>query len=346
MIWADDTLSEYETIPLVKYVIVEGISSYHPDIEKYYDYKIWIDTPMELSKQRGHARDGSNENADKWDLWAQNDLEYKKKYQPEKRADIVIDNSKENMTEEITEPKQFTHPLLSQAYDSLNALGVDADFWIRETKRLNPKTIIDFGCGTGLLTCELANLGYDVIGIDPAKPMLDIAQTKEHAQKVRWIGGNYTALEGLYCDLILMTSHVAQFLLSDEEWNGMLKHAYESLNEGGYMLFDSRQSISQSFTKWPTKDNPRYVTDPHLGKITYWCNMLEKTDTLATYELHHLFHESGETVVSTDTLIFRQKKAIEKSLIDAGFDIETIYGDWDRSELTGSSLEMLFVVRK
>ena len=92
LVWVTDTLSEPVTVPKVAYLIVEGISSYHPNIAKYYDYKIWVDTPIELAKERGHARDGSNENAQHWDLWAENDLKYQQKYHPEQQADFVISN--------------------------------------------------------------------------------------------------------------------------------------------------------------------------------------------------------------------------------------------------------------
>ena len=92
LIWETDTLSEPITVPKMEYLIVEGISSYHPTIAKYYDYKIWIDLPMELAKERGHARDGSNENAQYWDLWAENDLVYQQKYHPEQQANFVVEN--------------------------------------------------------------------------------------------------------------------------------------------------------------------------------------------------------------------------------------------------------------
>ncbi|MDQ3159143.1 MAG: hypothetical protein M3P98_03360 [bacterium] len=92
LIWATNTLSEPVSVPDVDYIIVEGISTYHPDIAKYYDYKIWIDIPIELARERGHARDGSNENAQHWDLWAENDLRYQQKYHPEQQADFIIAN--------------------------------------------------------------------------------------------------------------------------------------------------------------------------------------------------------------------------------------------------------------
>ncbi|GAC1392104.1 MAG: AAA family ATPase [Candidatus Saccharimonadales bacterium] len=96
LIWVTDTLSEPVNVPKVAYLIVEGISSYHPNIAKYYDYKIWVDTPIELARERGRARDGTNENAQYWDLWAENDLKYQQNYHPEQAADIVIKNDNAN----------------------------------------------------------------------------------------------------------------------------------------------------------------------------------------------------------------------------------------------------------
>jgi len=68
LIWVGNLLSDYIEVPKVQYIIVEGISSYHPSIAHYYDHKIWIDTPIAIAKERGHARDGSNENDTKKDI--------------------------------------------------------------------------------------------------------------------------------------------------------------------------------------------------------------------------------------------------------------------------------------
>lgn len=92
LIWETNTLSEHSVVPKVEYLIVEGISCYHPDIAHYYDYKIWVDTPIEIAKQRGRARDANNENVQSWDLWAENDIVYKRKYYPEEAADFIVPN--------------------------------------------------------------------------------------------------------------------------------------------------------------------------------------------------------------------------------------------------------------
>jgi uridine kinase len=91
--WTTNKLSEPIEVPKVDYLIVEGISSYHPDIAKYYDYKIWIDTPIKVANQRGKLNDAGTENEQYWDLWSKNDLAYKEKYQPEKVADFIYENS-------------------------------------------------------------------------------------------------------------------------------------------------------------------------------------------------------------------------------------------------------------
>lgn len=92
LLWESGTLREPKTVPPGKYLIVEGISSYYPNIAHYYDYKIWVDTPIEIARERGRARDGSNDNAQHWDLWAANDLAYQDKNHPEQIADFVIIN--------------------------------------------------------------------------------------------------------------------------------------------------------------------------------------------------------------------------------------------------------------
>jgi len=92
LLWDTNTLSEPISVPKTDFLIIEGISSYHPNIAKYYDYKIWVDTPIEVAKERGKARDRDNENAQHWGLWAENDLRYQQKYHPEKVADFIIAN--------------------------------------------------------------------------------------------------------------------------------------------------------------------------------------------------------------------------------------------------------------
>jgi SAM-dependent methyltransferase len=239
--------------------------------------------------------------------------------------------------------KQFSDPRLVATYDVLNALGDDSEFMCQLVAKLSAQTIIDLGCGTGLLTCELAKRGHDVIGVEPAGAMLDIARTKPYADKVRWIEGGYEKFEGLTADMVLMTSHVAQFFLDDNEWQAMLKAAHKALKPRGHIVFDARPPIFPPYQTWPTEASPRRVNDPAVGPIDWWYKLLEIKDNHVRYQLYYHFINSDETVVSTDELIFRSREELTKSLEDAGFKVETVYGDWDSSLATPTSPEMIFV---
>ncbi len=92
LLWESNILSEPIHIPVSDYLIVEGISSCHPEIAGYYDYRVWVDTPIEIAKSRGKARDVGNENENKWDVWAENDLKYQDYHHPEQHATFIIQN--------------------------------------------------------------------------------------------------------------------------------------------------------------------------------------------------------------------------------------------------------------
>jgi uridine kinase len=125
--WIENKLSELIEVPAVGYLIIEGISSTHPDIAGYYDFKIWVDVPIEVAKRRGKLRDVGNENEQHWDLWAENDLTYQQKYHPEQRADYVIDNSQEtiiitttaNLWEKAKETGHYTQSTIDLKLDDV-----------------------------------------------------------------------------------------------------------------------------------------------------------------------------------------------------------------------------------
>jgi uridine kinase len=87
-------LSEYFDIPQVDYIILEGVSSFHPDISQYVDYKIWLDVSADAAKNRMMKRDkraGKDHGEALWSHWTDSYQAYKDLHQPEVRADAIID---------------------------------------------------------------------------------------------------------------------------------------------------------------------------------------------------------------------------------------------------------------
>jgi hypothetical protein len=126
----------------------------------------------------------------------------------------------------------------------------------------------------------------------------------------------------------------------------MLSAAYKALELGGYIVFDSRTPIFPPYQTWPTEKSPRRVQDSTFGPIDWWYKLLEIKDNHVRYQLYYHFINSDETIVSTDELIFRSRDELTKSLEDAGFKVEIVYGDWDNSVASPTSPEMIFVAKK
>src|SRR5919108_3553760 len=111
---------------------------------------------------------------------------------------------------------EFSDLRLVAIYNSVNAYAANTQprFYWQLAAETGSKSIVDLGCGTGLITCHLAKHGYKLIGIDPAPAMIEIARRRECADRVRWIVGDAGQIGEPHADLAIMTGHVAQFFLT------------------------------------------------------------------------------------------------------------------------------------
>jgi len=90
--WDTNTLSKFISVPDVKYLIIEGVSTFHPDIAGYMDYKIWVGTSKEVAKQRMVKRDTAlgDDHGELWDHWTESYQAYKDLHHPETIADFIV----------------------------------------------------------------------------------------------------------------------------------------------------------------------------------------------------------------------------------------------------------------
>lgn len=137
--------------------------------------------------------------------------------------------------------QEFHDPHLVALYDALNPCAADtAAFYIELAAALSASSIIDIGCGTGLLTCELARRGHRMTGVDPSSAMLHVARHRPSHECVRWIEGDASRLDGMQADLAIMTNHVAQVIADDDCWHATLAATHRALRPGGHVAFESR----------------------------------------------------------------------------------------------------------
>jgi SAM-dependent methyltransferase len=249
---------------------------------------------------------------------------------------------------------EFYDPRLVAIYNTICPLDGYEQLYFKLAKELGAKKILDIGSGTGLLTIELAKQGYEMIGVEPSKLMLEVARKNSEDLNIQWINGDATSLKEFNADLAIMTGHVAQFHLKIEEWNNALKSIYKSLKPGGYLVFESRNPVVQPWNNpnqennkgWYAPNFHRVLNDPIEGQIDLRSELIEVDGELVNSVTYYLFTKTGRELTTSNTLIFRTRSEIEQSLKDAGFTIETVYGDWDGSIANDKSPEFIFVAKK
>jgi SAM-dependent methyltransferase len=129
---------------------------------------------------------------------------------------------------------------LAAIYDALNPPGPDDAFYA-ELAGNRPRAILDVGCGTGWLACDLAALGHSVTGVDLSDAMLEIARHRPGGERVKWIKGRATelSLEHRF-DLIIMMGHAFQVLLRDRDFLVALRTLRDHLAPAGQLAFETR----------------------------------------------------------------------------------------------------------
>ncbi len=239
----------------------------------------------------------------------------------------------------------YVDPRLVELYDSDNSSRADTDFYISLADELDAHRILDLGCGTGVLTRELATEGREVTGVDPAAAMLAYARRQRGAERVQWVEGDSSALGTPEADLALMTGNVAQVFLDDDEWAATLAAIHAALRPGGHIAFESRNPKDRGWERW-TPEATFVRQDTADGPMESWLEVIRVSEGRVLMVGHNVFTATAETLDVNSELRFRSLAEISNSLTNAGFTVEHVYGDWQRGTLTDASRVMVFVARR
>lgn len=213
---------------------------------------------------------------------------------------------------------EFDQPFVAQTYDLVEGERSDLDVYVELAADLNASSVLDIGCGTGVLALRLAAEGRQVTGVEPAGEMLAVAQAKPGADAVRWIHGVAPDVPtSLRADLAVMTANVAQVFTSDDDWLATLRAVAAVLRPGGTIAFEARNPADRAWERW-AKQPTRSFDAPGLGTVHNTFELLDVELPLIRFQsVNHL--PDGTVVPAESTLIFRTEQQLLSSLAEAGF---------------------------
>ena len=240
----------------------------------------------------------------------------------------------------------FENARLASLYDPFNGWDICDAFYFDLARQIGG-TVLDLGCGTGLLACRIAGQGLDVTGVDPAESMLRIARERDGGRRVVWIRSAGQALQlGRQFDLIYMTGHAFQALLTDDDAVALLRAARDHLTRDGRLAFDTRNPARQAWLGW-TPDRPRQALTVEHGEVEERIEAAADPQTGIVDLTHrYRFAASGETIVGRSRIRFVARGHLEHLLALAKLAPVDWYGDWDRSPVGPTSPELIVVARR
>jgi SAM-dependent methyltransferase len=240
----------------------------------------------------------------------------------------------------------FADARLAALYDLLHPRETRPDFDFYLPLIMSAKAVLDVGCGTGALLREARQRGHAgrLCGLDPAPGML--AQARKRTD-IEWRLGDLRSISwAREFDLIVMTGHAFQVLLTDEELRVSLAAIRAALAENGRFAFETRNPLARVWETWSSEDAVEAV-DAHGRSV----RMAYRTDhpfdgRTMSFTLTFTGPGWAQPEVSRSMLRFLGAKDLSSFLAEAGLAIEAQFGDWDRRPLTDDSPEIITMARR
>lgn len=250
---------------------------------------------------------------------------------------------------------------VAEFYDPAYAHLKDIDFYIDYSRRANGRTL-ELGCGTGRVLIPTAISGCEITGLDLSPYMLAKCQEKLDKEPkkvqgwVRLIEASMTDFEtGETYSLVTIPFRAFQHLIPVEEQQACLECAHRHLAPGGLLILNL-------FHPFP----PRLVHDPkYTVEIEDLPEMqlpdgrrLRRTTRTAAFHrdqqyndveiIYYVSHPDGRTerLVQAFPMRYFFRYEAEHLLNLCGFAVVDLFGDFDGSNFSADSPEMIFVAEK
>ncbi|MBX9299437.1 class I SAM-dependent methyltransferase [Chromobacterium piscinae] len=238
----------------------------------------------------------------------------------------------------------YGEPLLAEVYDLFNAWGEDNDFYLGLCSPAVGSTL-DLGCGTGLLAAKMAERA-EVVGLDPARAMLDIARARPGGEQVEWRQDDARNFElSRRFDLIYCAGHAFQSFLTETDRRAVFRQVRRHLARGGRFAFETRNPAARAWLRWENAA-PRRAAHPRWGEVELSQSLLSERNGLVSYRSRYRFIDQDWALEADARLRFCGLAALSAELESEGLRVLALHGDWRGGEWREGSEEIILTLSR
>ena len=200
-------------------------------------------------------------------------------------------------------------------------------------------SVLDLGCGTGTLTELLADKGYDMIGIDNAEEMLEIAMEKrmQSGKDILYLLQDMREFE-LYGTVgaVVSVCDSLNYILDEEDMQEVFNLVNNYLYPGGIFVFDFN-----TVYKYETVIGDTTIAENREECSFIWDNYYHDEERINEYDLtifveeeEELFRRFSETHYQRGYTLDEMKQFVKKAGLEfvTAMDADTHEGVTDESE--------------
>ena len=246
----------------------------------------------------------------------------------------------------------MTYRLAAKFYDLFGSKN-DIEFY-KELALKSGNMALELGVGTARVAISLAKAGVTVVGLDNSVHMLKVSEEKlaneSKAVRSRVIlkRGDMTNFDLRQTfPFIYLPASTFDHNVTVEDRKRTLNCVYKHLNENGTFAFDLEQaSLDKPEKSWwidrkDIEDGKTVVrsifTRKNTAKRTLILDLFY--DVYEDGKLLERYHEYGEVAIIP-------KDEITRLLEESGFQVVSIYGDFDKSEHRRDSSKLVLVTKR